>query len=417
VEVKFVNESLDLASRGGRLTADLQAIIAADFIRNLREETRKGFYGRLKQGFYPLPAPLGYRDMGKAKAKEFDLVRAPLVRRAFELYGEGSWSIDDLREELHRSGLRTRAGGKISKTTVSVLLNNPFYIGIIRLQTGETFRGVHKPLIAKSLFDRVQLTLRGKAQAKTQIHGFRFRRLFTCSNCGYSLIGETQKGNVYYRCHSKACRRPPVSIREEVVENAVSNALEPLRFDVNERAILRDVVGEIGQQFEAQRLDETNSAKLQLGKLNERQNSLTDAYIDKLITRETFEKRQASILMEEKGIQERMRQPQAVVVDRLSKFLELAEDLYLLYKIGFPEEKRDLLKIVTSNRIVSSQNVVVTLSPPFQEVAKRHDFSNGGRRLYRSHFIYEPPSVDTRRLTVRRAITPTSMTRSNNRRP
>jgi DNA invertase Pin-like site-specific DNA recombinase len=50
VEVHFVNESLDLQSRGGRLSADIQAVVAADYIRNLREETRKGFYGRLKQG-------------------------------------------------------------------------------------------------------------------------------------------------------------------------------------------------------------------------------------------------------------------------------------------------------------------------------------------------------------------------------
>src|SRR5262249_8667061 len=64
VEVHFANESLDLQSRGGRLSADIQAVVAADYIRNLREEARKGFYGRIKQGVYPLPAPLGYLDRG-----------------------------------------------------------------------------------------------------------------------------------------------------------------------------------------------------------------------------------------------------------------------------------------------------------------------------------------------------------------
>lgn len=52
VEVHFAHESLDMNSRGGRLSADIQAVVAADFIRNLRQETRKGFYGRLKQGIY-----------------------------------------------------------------------------------------------------------------------------------------------------------------------------------------------------------------------------------------------------------------------------------------------------------------------------------------------------------------------------
>ena len=40
IEVHFVNESIDLQSRGGRLSADIQAVVAADFIRNLKEETR-----------------------------------------------------------------------------------------------------------------------------------------------------------------------------------------------------------------------------------------------------------------------------------------------------------------------------------------------------------------------------------------
>src|SRR5215470_5166430 len=67
IEVHFANESLDLHSRGGRLSADIQAVVAADYIRNLREETRKGHYGRLRQGISPFPAPLGYLNAGRGK--------------------------------------------------------------------------------------------------------------------------------------------------------------------------------------------------------------------------------------------------------------------------------------------------------------------------------------------------------------
>src|SRR3569832_103028 len=72
IEIQVATENLDLRSRGGRLSADIQAVVAADFIRNLREETRKGFYGRLKQGLYPLAAPVGYLDRGRGKPKEPD---------------------------------------------------------------------------------------------------------------------------------------------------------------------------------------------------------------------------------------------------------------------------------------------------------------------------------------------------------
>src|SRR5437870_1151902 len=125
IEVHFANESPDLHSRGGRLSADIQAVVAADYIRNLREETRKGFYGRIKQGLYPLPAPLGYLDMGQGKSKEPDPAKAPLVKKTFEFYGTGRYDLDDLGEEVHRLGLRNRNGGKVTRTGLSVLLNNP----------------------------------------------------------------------------------------------------------------------------------------------------------------------------------------------------------------------------------------------------------------------------------------------------
>lgn len=114
VEVHFANEELDLHSRGGRLAADIQAVVAADYIRNLREETRKGFYGRLKQGLYPIQAPIGYLNQGGGKPKTIDPERGPHVRHAFELYATCEYSLDTLAEEMERRGLRTTRGKVVS---------------------------------------------------------------------------------------------------------------------------------------------------------------------------------------------------------------------------------------------------------------------------------------------------------------
>src|SRR5882724_7228853 len=117
IDVHFANENLDLVSRGGRLSADIQAVVAADYIRNLREEVKKGFYGRLKQGFYPMPAPIGYSDKGAAKAKEPDPTTAPLVRKAFEFYSTERFSINRLVDEMYALGLRTRSGKRVTKNS------------------------------------------------------------------------------------------------------------------------------------------------------------------------------------------------------------------------------------------------------------------------------------------------------------
>jgi DNA invertase Pin-like site-specific DNA recombinase len=158
VEVHFAHESVDLNSRGGRLSADIQAVVAADYIRNLRDEVRKGFYGRLKQGLYPLPAPLGYLDRGRGQPKEIDPISGPLVRAAFELYATGTYTLGTLADELYRRGLRTCSGKKIARASLSDLLNNSFYIGLIEIRTtGELFDGIHKPLISKHFLTEFRL--------------------------------------------------------------------------------------------------------------------------------------------------------------------------------------------------------------------------------------------------------------------
>src|SRR5262249_21291589 len=156
------------------------------------------------------------------------------IRFAFELYATGRYTLKTLRDEMNLRGLRNRRGKPINITTVSAVLNNPFYLGLIRLKrTGETFPGAHEPVVSKALFDQVHDLLVGKTPIRTLKHDFLFRRLLTCKTCRYSLIGERQKGHVYYRCHGVACG--PTSIREEQVEAVFENLVSRLRFVGEER--------------------------------------------------------------------------------------------------------------------------------------------------------------------------------------
>src|SRR6266404_6233719 len=79
VDIHFATENVDMKTVAGRLSADIQAAVAAHYIRNLREEVKKGLYGRLKQGSYPFRAPVGYLDQGAAKPKAIDPLCGPFV--------------------------------------------------------------------------------------------------------------------------------------------------------------------------------------------------------------------------------------------------------------------------------------------------------------------------------------------------
>ncbi|MAU61717.1 MAG: resolvase [Parvibaculum sp.] len=373
IEVHSANESLDLHSRGGRLSADIQAVVAADYIRNLREETLKGFYGRLRQGLYPLAAPYGYLDQGRGKAKIPDPKTAPFIRHAFELYASGRYTLRALREELHKLGLRNRGGKKISLDWLSRTLNNPFYAGIIKLKTtDETFRGIHEPLVTKDLYDRVQDILNGRKNIKTFRHDFLYRCLLTCGDCGYSLIGERQKGHIYYRCHERAC--PTKSIRQELVDVQIGRVLKRVQLSPEEMDQVVKHFDAFDHHWEERQTTMIAAAELRLSNMTERMDRLTDALIDGLISKDTFERRRASILENQVATEQSLASLRAgdrSILERLEKFLELLKTAQRSYLAGNADHKRILLQEVTSNRLVSGKNVAVELFPPFDLIANR----------------------------------------------
>jgi DNA invertase Pin-like site-specific DNA recombinase len=382
VEVHFANEGLDLNSRGGRLSADIQAVVASDFIRNLKEETKKGFYGRLKQGILPMPAPLGYRNIGGGKPKEPDLETAPLVRHLFEMYSTGATNFHDLLLEAERLGLHGRSGKRITLNGLTKLLNNTFYMGLIQIKvSGQSFIGAHEPLISKALFDRVQDVLHGKTNTRTNRHDLLFRRRLSCKGCGYTLIGETHKGFVYYRCQTREC--PTTAIREQTAENSFLETFSRLQFLPDEQRYCWQEARQLKADSHQHAEDAINSLKLKLGQMDDRLNRLTDAYIDRLVERDVFEQRKTALLSERLETLETLagwESGNRNVADEMLKILERANTAYSAYKVGIVPEKREMVDLLTSNRVLNGKLLEITPSSPFDLIANRTTSKDGSPR-------------------------------------
>lgn len=63
--------------------------------------------------------------------------------------------------------------------------------------------------------------------------------------------------------------------------------------------------------------------------------------------------------------------------DRLVQTLELAETAWLTYETGPRDEKRELIKTVSSNRRVDGKTLDFTLAEPFRTVAAREEQLSG----------------------------------------
>lgn len=394
VDVFFAHESLDMTSRGGRLTADLLAVIASDYIRNLRDEVKKGIRGRLKQGLFPLPAPLGYLDQGGGKAKILDPVRSPLVRQAFELYGTGSFTLDMLAEEMKRRGLRNKVGKPLRANRLGDLLKRPFYIGLLQMRD-DTYTGIHQPLVSKQLFDRVQDTLAGKAQKRAIRHEFTYRRMIRCMHCGYKLIGEVQKGNIYYRCHTKTC--PTTSIRESQVEAMIRKTLARVSLTEREAAQVEELA-RVNQLDATRALEAAEQNRELLLKQNEdRLSRLTDAFLDGAVDQALFQEKRRALLHEQVGLRGEVDQDQSMDHHaRLMKFLELVTNLQQSYISANPADRREIVKTTTSNLAVSGKKLDIELHYLYAGIAKCRSirFSGPKRCRPRTFMKYFYNAVD-----------------------
>jgi DNA invertase Pin-like site-specific DNA recombinase len=386
-DIHLAHEPLDLRSRGGRLSADILAVVAADFVRNNRQEARKGFYGRLKQGIYPLGAPIGYLDRGKGgKVKAVDPERAPLLRYAFERYASGEVSLLDLLEDLTARGLRNRKDKLLGLTGLIQILRNPFYAGVIRLlKTGEIFPAVHEPIIRMQTFRRVQEVLDGKKRRRVQVHDYLYRRLFACATCGRSLIGSAAKGRVYYRCPVPTC--PTTCVREDLLDEAIRRTFEAIGVPEPELVrIQQEIENASAQAVETSEASRTQLTS-QLGAIASRLERLTDVYVEGRIEKGAYDERRSALIVERHLVTDSLANLAADQTKRASiatEYVELARSPKTLYESASTAEKRRLVEIMTSNRTVSGKNVVIAVAEPFCFLSSAHENTPGAHQTHTS---------------------------------
>jgi site-specific DNA recombinase len=368
IDVHFAHEAIDLQTRGGRLSADIQAVVASDYIRNLREEVKKGIYGRLKQGIYPFAAPPGYRDNGKAALKTIDPVQGPLVRETFEKYASGSFGLHSLRAHMNERGLRNSQGRPVHVSGLATMLHNTFYYGLLIVK-GQSFLGAHEPLISKTLFDQCRAHAEGRLVSPTRVWGkaeYQFRQLVRCTECSRKLIAETQRGHVYYRCHSKQCKG--TSIKEEMIAEEVNTPLGYLPLPPKLEAFLRKAFME-AQQVAKQDGDRRHAAlTLQLGNLAAREQKLTDLYIDGSIESFDYQARRQSLHNEHIHLQAEISTATSLEQNdaKVEQFIEHAKALGNMAKSQNTHEIRQIVKSATSNILVLGKHIEIKWSGAFQ---------------------------------------------------
>jgi site-specific DNA recombinase len=380
VNIHFVKENVIItpdSHSSEKFMHGIKVLMAKNYIDNLGEEASKGMARKAKEGLWPSVAPLGYLNVeieGKRTINR-DPDRYKLIRRMFELYATGNYSMKDLVQPLFDEGLRSRKGKKVNKSTIEVLLKNPLFYGVVEWK-GERFDGAHEPIINKSLFDQVKTMIgerRQKPQGKHK-YDWAFRGLVRCGHCGCSLVPEIKKKiYTYYRCTGYKGKCPEKYLREEDLDRMFGEVIKAVNID-------EEVADWIVAALKSSHADERKYHSETIDRLRKQydrlQNRVDTAYEDKLdnvITATEFERKCVGWRAEQVEVKKSLEEQEKANVAYIEsgvRIIELSKNALDLYNSRPMLEKRKVLEILLSNCSYKDGQLHPEYRKPFDLIAK-----------------------------------------------
>jgi site-specific DNA recombinase len=354
-----------------RLIHGIKVVLSRNYIENLSEEVRKGMRQKAAEGIYPTRPPLGYQNNKAEHTIEMNPETAPVVQRIFELFAKGGISVAELRKQIRQETGRAYAKGYLHK-----ILKNPFYVGIY--QWGDTtYKGTHPLFVDPAMFQRVQDIFAGYNRPKHRHHEFAFGGgLLRCAYDDCLVTAEIKKQRyVYYHCAGGRGKCDLPYFREEELSHRLGAILKDIYVP---HSVVADIQKSLATE-KASRADRLRAAEARLQqRLSAIRTRMDQAYLDKLdkkITAEFWERKNAEWLQEEQQVQFALAGlKQADEPARLltaSRTLELANKAYFLYVKQTPAEQAKLLKMVLSNCKIDAVNITPTYRKPFDLIFAR----------------------------------------------
>ena len=368
------------------------------YVDNLTENIQRGIRQKLRRGEYPDKAPVGYLNEPKLRTIVIDEATAPLVRRMFEAYATGKYTMRQLRDLVTEWGMRTCYGNPIALSWFPVLLANPFYIGQFRFK-GELYDGVHPPLISRDLFDRVHDVLSRRSRGpyrKKQKPAFPLRGYFLCGQCGASITAERQKGHNYYRCTK---RLGPCSLqytREEILTGQLATETG--------KAGLGDWLdkwqGRVDElkQGEAQNADAILAGqKAKLAELQARLDRLLDAFLEGDVSRGEYTTRKEKMLLDKNRLAEavaKLEQRNGSRFELLERVISQAKSAENAVQAGDVEAMLDFHRLIGSNlKLFNATEEDESRSRAVPEVPERKSGHAGRRGGLATRAATTPPEA------------------------
>ena len=352
------------------------------YIDNLSENIKRGHRQKLKNGLWPQMAPLGYLNNKETKQIFVDNEKAKFIKKAFEAYATGKYTLKKIRKIINGLGLRGRRDKMLSVSNYQYLLQNPFYYGLIRYN-GEYFEGKHEPIIAKKLFDKVQEVMKQKSkpQKVDKMKFFLYRGLFRCGECGFTITADKKikpsgKSYTYYYCTKKnpnyKCSQN-VFTREEKISFQINEAIQKVSLpDDWADKMLNELETEKNEKAQSSRFFAQKIAD-EIQTIDEKLEKLMNAYLENALNLAEYREAKNKLVNQKQLLKDKMTAFEQKSNNRFelaAKFINTVKQAEIIALQENPERGRDFLKKIGSNFRLSGQKLFLDFKNPFKITAE-----------------------------------------------
>jgi site-specific DNA recombinase len=358
-----------------RLVENMLASVAAHQREKNAETTRNRMRGRVLNGYWVGPCPVGYRyEAQKGRGKVLVKVepQASILHEALVGFAYGRF---ETQAEVGRF-LESHAAypkdkkGRVHKQRVNELLNRELYAGLISAPKWgiHSIQGQHEPIISLEEYAKIQDRLKkgAKAPARKDLNeDFPLRNFVTCSCCGSNMTAGWTKGRSkyygYYQCQKKGCDEYGKSIKKDEIEKRFEAILKDLTppkdlFDMAQ-AMFKDHY----DQRARKRHQEIFEIKRQKTDIERKINS----YLDRIIEAEN-----SSVIKAYEGKVQELELQKAVMEEKIANCgralpnfadhsraaLQLLRNPYELWAEGQFADRRNVLRLCFTTKLIYDKN-------------------------------------------------------------
>ncbi len=393
IELHFVSDAQVInnkMSAGDKFAFGMKLGLSKYYSDAISDNVKRAFEQKRRNGEWTGAVRLGYLNVSLDEEKRLrkdiiiDPERGHLVRKMFELYVTGNYSLETIRIKITEMGLRSLKDFKLSKSSIENILNDSFYCGVATSKKYGSWTHKYPRLIDKDLFDKCQ-EIRNKrnnhkSKLLTKKQYILGNGLLKCQNCGCSITAELQKGINYYSCTNAkgVCKR--LYIPEKDLLEPVYAVLE--RFESITEEVQNELVAELRKTTESEVVfhkAQISRIRNEYEQIKVKDDRLLEAYLEQSITKDTYDKKHQEYADKLQLLNIELEEHTKADYDyqtTVATVFSIARRAKQIFESSEPSEKRALLNYLLQNPTVNEKKLYFTIASPFNLVLELADCPN-----------------------------------------